>query len=65
MAFKTKIQQIQRKNSEQWYIFFPAALARALEFEKSEEVEMVINTKGEVVLKRPSRDSKSGKKKND
>ena len=52
MGFKTKIQLIQRKNSEQWYIFFPMAIARAMDFEKSEEIEITIESKNEILLKR-------------
>lgn len=52
MGFTTKIQLIQRKNSEQWYIFFPMAIARAMNFDKGEEVEMNIESKNEILLKR-------------
>lgn len=52
MGFKTKIQLIQRKTSEQWYIFFPMAIARAMEFDKSEEIDLVIQSKNEILLKR-------------
>lgn len=52
MAYKTKIQLIERKTSEQWYIFFPMAIARAMEFEKSEELEIIIQSKTEITIKR-------------
>jgi bifunctional DNA-binding transcriptional regulator/antitoxin component of YhaV-PrlF toxin-antitoxin module len=52
MAYKTKIQLIERKTSEQWYIFFPMAIARAMEFEKSEEIEIIIQSKSEILIKR-------------
>ncbi len=52
MGYKTKIQLIERKNSEQWYVFFPMALARALELEKGEELEIVIKSRDEIVIKR-------------
>ena len=42
MGYPTKVQLIQRKDSEQWYINFPAPIARAMEFEKGEVVEWVI-----------------------
>ena len=63
MGFSTKIQLIKRKNSEQWYINFPSAIAQAMEFEKSEIVEWVIQDKHLLSLKRTEALSKSVKKK--
>lgn len=54
MGFPTKVQLIQRKNSEQWYINFPSALAQAMEFERGETVEWVIEDKSQLVLRRQS-----------
>lgn len=59
MGYPTKIQLIKRAKSEQWYINFPSAVAQAMEFEKGEVVEWVIQDKGIIVLKRTA----SGKKK--
>jgi len=53
MGYATKVQLIQRKASQQWYINFPAALAQAMEFHKGEIVEWVIQDKGTLTLKRP------------
>lgn len=53
MGYKTKVQSIKRKNSEQWYINFPAALAQAMEFSHSENVEWIISDKGNLILHRP------------
>src|SRR5258707_3283816 len=50
MGFPTKVQLIQRKESEQWYINFPSALAQAMEFEKGEEVEWIIADKAHLIL---------------
>jgi len=52
MGYPTKIQLIKRKQSEQWYINFPAQIAQAMEFERGETVEWVIEDKGLLVLKR-------------
>lgn len=52
MGFPTKIQLIKRVKSEQWYINFPAAVAQAMEFEKGEVVEWVIEDKKKMTLKR-------------
>jgi len=42
MGYPTRIQQIKRKASSQWYVNIPAALANAMEFERGEVVEWVI-----------------------
>lgn len=52
MGYPTKVQLIQRKDSEQWYINFPTALAKAMEFEKAETVEWIIEDKSQMVLRR-------------
>jgi len=52
MGYPTKIQQITRKNSTQFYISFPQALARAMGFEKGETVEWVVKDKDTLLLKR-------------
>jgi hypothetical protein len=52
MGYKTKIQLIKRASSEQWYINFPSAIAQAIEFEKGEVVEWVIENKNRLSLKR-------------
>ncbi len=52
MGHPTKIQLIQRKTSEQWYINFPSALAQAMEFDKGEVWEWIIEDKNQLVLRR-------------
>ena len=52
MGYPTKVQLIQRKDSEQWYINFPAPIARAMEFEKGEVVEWVIHDRHTLGLHR-------------
>lgn len=52
MGFPTKIQLIKRAKSEQWYINFPSAVAQALEFERGEVVEWLIEDKQKMILKR-------------
>lgn len=55
MGYKTRIQLIKRKKSQQWYVNFPSALAQALEFAKSEVVEWVVERKDKLVLRRQRR----------
>jgi len=52
MGFPTKVQLISRKKSEQWYINFPSAVAQAMEFEKGEVAEWIIEDKGNLILHR-------------
>jgi len=52
MGFKTKVQLINRKESQQWYINFPSACAQMMNFEKGEIVEWVITDTGDLILKR-------------
>ena len=53
MGYKTKVQRIKRQKSEQWYINFPSALAQAMEFSRSENVEWLISDKQHLILNRP------------
>lgn len=63
MGFPTKIQLIKRTASEQWYINFPSAVAQAMEFQKGEVVEWIIEDKQRMTLKRADQDVEPGKKK--
>lgn len=63
MGFPTKIQLIKRAKSEQWYINFPSAVAQAMEFERGEVVEWVIEDKKRLILKRDDTIAGSEKKK--
>jgi len=55
MGYPTKVQLIERQESQQWYINFPAPLAQAMEFEKGEVIEWVIQDKQTLVLHRTGR----------
>jgi len=52
MGEPTKMQLIKRKRSEQWYVNFPAAIARAMEFVRGETLEWIIEDKSQLVLRR-------------
>jgi bifunctional DNA-binding transcriptional regulator/antitoxin component of YhaV-PrlF toxin-antitoxin module len=62
MGFPTKIQLIKRAASEQWYINFPSAVAQAMEFEKGETVEWIIEDKKKIFLQRSESKPDSEKK---
>lgn len=53
MGFPTKVQLINRKTSKQWYINFPSAVAQAMDFQRGEIVEWIIEDKSTLILKRP------------
>jgi antitoxin component of MazEF toxin-antitoxin module len=63
MGFKTKVQLIKRPKSEQWYINLPSALAQAMDFNKSEQVEWQIQDRTQLVLNRLSNIKPAIKKK--
>ncbi len=66
MGFRTKVQTIKRKTSEQWYINFPSAIAQACEFDYGEAVEWILQDKYTLVLRRTAAREKahsSGRKK--
>ena len=52
MDFPTKVQLIQRKDSQQWYINFPSAVAQAMEFVRGEVVEWIIEDRNRLSLRR-------------
>jgi hypothetical protein len=53
MGYITKLQVIERKNnSKQFYILCPTPLAEALEMEKGETLELVVEDKSKITIKR-------------
>lgn len=52
MGYKTKIQLIKRKESEQWYVNFPTQVAQVMEFEKGEDFEWTLVNTSTLKLKR-------------
>lgn len=52
MGFPAKVQLIQRKDSQQWYINFPSAVAQAMEFTRGEVVEWIVEDKNRLLLRR-------------
>ncbi len=63
MGFRTKIQLIKRKKSQQWYVNFPSALAQAIEFDKGEIVEWIVENKNKLILRRTKKPDSTAKKK--
>ena len=63
MGYPTKVQLIKRKDSEQWYVNFPAALALAMEFQKGETIEWVIQDRCTLTMRRTEQSQKLARKK--
>ena len=52
MGAPTKVQLIDRQNSQQWYVNFPAAIAQAMQFQRGETVEWIVEDKQYLILRR-------------
>jgi len=52
MGYIVKIQQITRKDFNQYYVNFPKAIAVAMNFSKADPVEWEIADKDTLILKR-------------
>ena len=52
MGYPTKVQLIERKDSQQFYINFPAPIAQAMDFTKGEVVEWTIVDKQHLIVAR-------------
>lgn len=53
MSYPTKVQLINRKESEQFYVNVPAALAHAMDLAKGEQVHWSVHDRATLVLQRP------------
>jgi len=54
MGYPTKVQLISRKmGADQYYINFPTAVAEALELQKGEMIEWIIENKANIIAHRP------------
>lgn len=62
MGYPTTVQLIDREKTEQWYVNFPAAVARALDFTKGEVVEWTIETRSRLILKRKPKKKRRAKR---
>lgn len=65
MGYLTKVQVIERANqTRQYYLICPAPLAQALELEKGEAIDWVVEDRNHLVLRRVSKTaSKPGRAK--
>jgi hypothetical protein len=63
MGYPTKLQLIKRQKSEQWYVNLPSAIAQAMDFQRGEIVEWLIEDKKKMVLMRSDKAVEESKKK--
>ncbi len=53
MGYLTKVQVIERANqTRQYYLICPAPLAQAMELDKGEEIEWVVEDRNTLVIRR-------------
>jgi antitoxin component of MazEF toxin-antitoxin module len=52
MGYLTKIQKVERPTNQSFYVNLPSALAQAMNIEKGEEFEWVIENKNLLILQR-------------
>jgi len=50
MGVPTKVQLIQRKDGQQWYINFPSAMAQAMEFQRGEILAWIVEDTNRLLL---------------
>jgi len=63
MGYLSKVQLIQRANqTRQFYLICPAPLAEALELQKGEPIEWVIEDRQTLILKRPTKVSANSRR---
>jgi bifunctional DNA-binding transcriptional regulator/antitoxin component of YhaV-PrlF toxin-antitoxin module len=66
MGYLSKVQLIQRANhTRQFYLICPAPLAEALELEKGEPIEWVVEDRQTLILKRPTKVSAKSRRSSD
>ena len=52
MGYRTKIQKVERPTNQSFYVNLPSAVAQALEIEKGEEFDWLVEDKNTLLLVR-------------
>jgi antitoxin component of MazEF toxin-antitoxin module len=52
MGYITKIQKVERPTNQSFYVNFPSAVAQAMNLEKGEEFEWIIENKNLLLFRR-------------
>lgn len=62
MGYTVKVQRVERKTTKSYYVNFPAAIAEAMDIEKGEEFEWIIEDKNELTFSRVEKKKFKSKK---
>jgi antitoxin component of MazEF toxin-antitoxin module len=52
MGYITKIQKVERPTNQTFYVNLPTAIAQAIDLEKGEEFEWIVENKNLLILRR-------------
>ena len=52
MGYRVKLQKVERPTNRSYYLNFPVAVAEAMEAEKGEEFEWIVEDHNTLVLRR-------------
>ena len=52
MGYRVRLQKVERPTNRSFYINFPVALAEAMDMEKGEDFEWIIESKEILILRR-------------
>ena len=52
MGYKVKMQRVERPTNKSFYVNFPSPIADAVDMQKGEELEWVVEDRNTFVLKR-------------
>jgi bifunctional DNA-binding transcriptional regulator/antitoxin component of YhaV-PrlF toxin-antitoxin module len=52
MGYPVKLQKVERPTNRSYYVNFPAALAEAMQLEKGEEFEWILEDRNTLILQR-------------
>lgn len=63
MGYKTIIQKVERPTNQSFYVNFPSALAQAMEVNKGELFEWILEDKNLVLFERVKKQMKYKRKK--
>jgi antitoxin component of MazEF toxin-antitoxin module len=58
MGYKTRIQKVERPTNQSYYANIPTAVAQAMDIEKGEDFEWLIENKNLLLLKRINQQAK-------
>jgi antitoxin component of MazEF toxin-antitoxin module len=64
MGYRTKIQKVERPTNQSFYVNLPSAVAQAMDIDKGEEFDWIVEDKNTLILSRVVHKPLRTKKKN-